>query len=115
MSARDDYAATGDSSGYTGVLPGDAYDNAQMQQFAPNQSEPWYVSMIQYGITRAIDNRFGPVNVAGNTQPGTFAGQNGRTYAQAPNGTGQTVQAPQQGMDMGLMAIVALAAFLALG
>lgn len=96
MGAALDYAAGGEA-GYTGgdafgVMPGDVYDMAQMQPFssAPSDSPglSWWESAAQYGITRAIDNRFGPTNVGGNTAPGTYAGQNGRTYSNAPGSAG---------------------------
>lgn len=73
-----------------GMLPGDSYDYAQMQPFttgATNQT-PWWQSVIAYGMTRAIDNRYAPINVGGNQATGSFAGQNGRSYYQAPNGMG---------------------------
>lgn len=98
MSARLDYLAGGEA-GYTGsyapadggfdlggMLPGDVSDGRQMQAFAP-AGMSWWEGVAAYGITRAIDNRFAPVQVQGNTQPGTFAGQNGRTYSNAPAGT----------------------------
>ena len=96
MSGAIDYLAGGEA-GYTGadafgVMPGDVYDTAQMQPFtsAPAGSPglSWWESAAQYGITRAIDNRFGPTNVGGDTAPGTFAGQNGRTYSNAPGRAG---------------------------
>jgi hypothetical protein len=69
------------------VLPGDAYDNAQMQPFvsATTPGMSWWESLINYGATRAIDNRFAPVNIQGNTDPGSFGGSNGRTYQQKPS------------------------------
>lgn len=90
MSAALD-AAAGDPY-YTSSLPGDWGDTAKMTPFQPTPAgSSWWEGAIQYGLVRAIDNRFGPVNVAGNVQPGTFAGSNGRTYAQAPNASGQTL------------------------
>lgn len=114
MSAFLDYQATGDSSGYTGgdYLPGDTFDYAKMQPIAGgSDGSPWWARTIEYGITRAIDNRFGPTNVAGNTNPGTFAGQNGRTYVQPAHGTGASVQAPG-GFAISPMTLVAGAALL---
>lgn len=44
---------------------------------------PWWEKVAAYGLTRAIDNQFGPPpGLAGNISPGSFAGQNGQTYAQ---------------------------------
>lgn len=65
----------------------DAMDAQKMEPFTPaaqGQNQAWWERTIQYGLTKAIDNRFGPQNVQGNTDPGTFAGTNGRTYQQVP-------------------------------
>lgn len=51
---------------------------------AGREQQPWWQNMVAYGFTKAIDNTF-PTQangVRGNTQPGSFAGQNGRTYNQ---------------------------------
>ncbi|ABM94801.1 hypothetical protein [Methylibium petroleiphilum] len=113
MSAALD-AAAGDPY-YTQSLPGDWSDTAKMAPFQPAAAgSSWWEGAIQYGLVRAIDNRFGPVNIAGNNQPGTFAGANGRTYTQAPNATGQTLLGGALGGGMGtwlLLGGVALAAF----
>lgn len=117
MSARDDYQAGGEA-GYTGsdafgVMPGDAFDNAQMAPFAPQGTGmAWWESLITYGATRAIDNRFAPVNVAGNMQPGSYAGANGRTYQSAPTGQGGAA-AGFAGMSSQTMLLLAGAAALA--
>lgn len=68
---------------------GDASEAAKMEPFNPGASSgmTWWQSMIAYGASRAIDNRFGPTNVQGNTNPGSFAGQNGRSYQQGPTPT----------------------------
>lgn len=97
MSAALDYAVGGEA-GYTG-LEGDTRDTAQMQPFAQDASRPWWESLVAYGVTRAIDNRFGPPNVTGNTSPGSFAGANGRTYAQNPQGQGGAVPATAWGLS----------------
>lgn len=85
MGVRDDMETEG---GYGGAMLGDVYDNAQMQPFsaapAGQAGMPWWESVIAYGATRAIDNRFGPINVGGNTDPGTYGGANGSTYRQRP-------------------------------
>lgn len=116
----DGSGATGSPVGY---LLGDLYDTAHMEPAKPVQdsSEPWYVQLVQYGATRWIDNRLGPVNTAGNTNPGTFAGANGRTYTNPGSATGQPVAgAPRAGSmqvsgdGVGMMILAALAA-LALG
>lgn len=112
MSAALD-AAVGDPY-YTSSLPGDWNDTAKMAPFQPTPAGgAWWEGVIQYGMVKAIDNRFGPQNIAGNTQPGTFAGANGKTYYQAPNATGQTLLGGGMG-GMGtwlLLGGVALAAF----
>jgi len=85
MSGFLDYVSGGET-GYTGadafgVSSVDALEAASQQPYAVNgDSTPWWQSVIKYGATRAIDNRFGPTQVNGNVQPGSFAGQNGRTY-----------------------------------
>lgn len=87
MGAAIDYTAGGDV-GYTGpsLLPGDITDTAQVGPFVQTgNGEAWWEGLIKYGVTRAVDNRFGPQNVGGNTQTGSYAGQNGRTYSNAPN------------------------------
>lgn len=46
---------------------------------------PWWQGAIMYGITKAIDNTFPgdpTIGIQGNTRPGSFAGQNGRSYNQ---------------------------------
>ncbi|MBP6899521.1 MAG: hypothetical protein KBC73_05500 [Burkholderiaceae bacterium] len=106
-------------------LGSDMAEAQQMAPFAPpaaqQQGMAWWESLIAYGATRAIDNRFGPVNVAGNTQPGTFAGQNGRTYTQTPTvQSGQPVaraqvQQTQQANGVGVLAALAAAAFAFMG
>ena len=54
---------------------------------APNresEGSPWWQNLVSYGVTKAIDNTFPNEqhNIRGNTGPGSFAGQNGRTYNQ---------------------------------
>jgi hypothetical protein len=92
-----------------GMLLGDVYDNAQMGSYSAGGT-PWWQSLVQYGAVRAIDNRYGPVNVAGNTNAGTFAGANGRTYGNAgTNNNGQTL-AGQVGVSSNLLMLVLIAA-----
>lgn len=62
---------------------------ARMTRFTPaptSEAEraPWWQNLVSYGVTKAIDNSFPnePSRIRGNTQPGSFAGQNGRTYNQ---------------------------------
>lgn len=105
-----------DLSGFQ-ILPGDVGDMAQ-QRFIPpvaqQQGMAWWESIAAYGITRAIDNRFGPAPVSGNVQPGSFAGQNGRTYNNAPQATGRTTAPAKQGdggIGVALLAGLAALAF----
>lgn len=86
----------GDSFGYTS---GDVFEAAKMEPFTPaanGQREAWWERVAMYGLTRAVDNRFGPQNIAGNTAPGSFAGQNGRTYTAEP-GAQRTAPVPARG------------------
>lgn len=111
-------AGYGDNNPAGYIMPADIPELQQMQRFAPTQDKPWWEGVIQYGITRAIDNRYGPpINVAGNASPGSFAGQNGQTYYQAPNGTryGAPAQAGTMPMqNLLLLAGLGVVAFLAL-
>lgn len=76
------YSTVADSGGYT---PGPAYyqDRAEQQRlggfYPPNK--PWWEGVAQYGLSRAIDAKWGPTITGGNA-PGSFAGANGRTYTQ---------------------------------
>lgn len=115
------------------LLPGDVSDALKMQ--ATNEtSAPWWQDAIKYGVTRLIDNKFGPKNktsVQGNVDPGSFAGANGQTYSQevAKRGEGQPLQgnpdaiasvggsgggASWSNMGMVIIAGIAVAAFIAL-
>ena len=93
-----DYSTGASTDAPAGMLLGDVYDYSHMAapQAAYTGQSGWdsigamAAQMVGYGFTKAIDNRFGPTNVAGNTNPGSFAGQNGKTYV---NAKGQVVQA----------------------
>lgn len=110
MSAALDYAVGGEA-GYTG-LEGDANDSRAMQAFSQDPSVPWWQAVATYGLTRAIDNRFGPPSVSGNTSPGSFAGQNGRTYSNAPTGAGGQAQSAAGGIPMWVLLAVGVGAVL---
>jgi hypothetical protein len=105
----DDYLDTSDYDGpastaqaagipYTSdyVLPGDSTDAAQMAAWntapAPAQAAgvQWWQGLVQYGVSKAIDNTFSssPTGVQGNVYPGSGAGLNGATYTQRPTGAG---------------------------
>lgn len=112
MSAALDYAAAGEA-GYTGSyvpLEADYNDAAQMQPFVADQSQPWWQNVISYGVVRAIDNRYGPTPVQGNTSPGSFAGQNGATYSQGPTPTPAAGGIPTTWLLLGGAAIIAFLA-----
>ena len=84
----------------------DQYDAAKMEPFNPGAQagQSWWESSLMYGISRAIDNRFGPVSVAGNVQAGSYAGANGKTYSQ--NGSAQV--APSIASSLGVSPLVLL-------
>lgn len=104
MSAALDYLVGGEA-GYTG-LAGDAADAAAMQPFSASQGMPWWQGVISYGLTRAIDNRFAPPNVQGNTSPGSFAGANGRTYSNGQGGAaGGFVLTPLMMLALGAVVV----------
>jgi hypothetical protein len=120
-----DDGSTIDDSGLStaapaGMLLGDVYDSQHMGPVSAQYSTltgtpasvPWWQQAMQYGIVRAIDNRFAQPQVAGNVYPGSFGGYNGRTYL---NGAGQPIQAGAFGMDpLLLILLVGGVAFLAL-
>jgi hypothetical protein len=114
MSAQSD-AAVGDDYTTSQWLP-DQLEAAKMEPFNPLASEgvPWWQAVASYGITRAIDNRYGPTNVGGNTQAGSFGGANGRSYLN--NGSAVTGGGLLPGVDnrmllLGLAAIAAVVFF----
>jgi hypothetical protein len=79
--------AEGLSPDYGLALPGDAIDTLHVAPYAPQAAGmKWWESITAYGLGRYIDNRWGPTNTAGNTNPGTFGGTNGKTYANTPTG-----------------------------
>lgn len=130
MSARDDYEVGGEAA-YTGsyidtgtawgASPTDLAEWNKMQPYtaapAGREQAPWWQNVIGYGLTKAIDNTFPTQNtgVRGNTNPGSFAGQNGRSYNQvggvnaAPTlaGLTQTIK----GMNPLVLGALALGAF----
>lgn len=78
--------ATGPTGAYV-ATPGfyqDQRETTKLASFYP-AGKTWWEGLATYGATRAIDAHFGPNPVQGNTA-GTFAGQNGRTYAQGQVG-----------------------------
>lgn len=66
----------------------DQREAAKMDPFVATGSggaAPWWERVAEYGISRAIDNHFGPAQVNKTDMPATFAGQNGQTYSQVGN------------------------------
>lgn len=72
----------------------DMAEARRLQQFAPNpaSSSPWYEQVAQYGLMRAIDTHYGAkqTQVPTGSLGATFAGQNGKTYAQGQVSSGAT-------------------------
>lgn len=60
---------------------GDRAESMRLQGFSQDQSVPWWQSMATYGFTRAIDNHYRNPPTPSGSQPATYSGQNGRTYA----------------------------------
>jgi hypothetical protein len=78
---------TNPNLGWT-IMPADVADMNQMQPYAPlGNAMPWWKQFALYGATKAVDN-LSRVTVTGNTDTGSFAGQNGQTYSQIPQGNG---------------------------
>lgn len=113
------------------LLPGDVSDAAKMQHDNPNNGTPWWQDLIKTGVTKLVDNAIQTrPQVQGNTDPGSFAGANGRTYSaeEAKRGSGQPLQGNPDAVtvvpnragaswsDMGMLAMagIGLALFLAL-
>ncbi len=108
-------AITADGSYYQspGYLT-DARESAKLDAFVPapnGDSRPWWERVAEYGLTRAIDNQYGPPAVNKTSAPATFAGQNGRTYSTAPN---NGTASPAGGSGLGPLVLAGLA-FLFLG
>jgi hypothetical protein len=98
-------------------MPGDMQDMAQMQPYAPaGNAMPWYQQAMMFGIGRAVDN-LSRTTVSGNTDPGSFAGYNGRTYSQIPQGQGggamntASASARMTGSPLLLIGLAAVVAF----
>ena len=66
----------------------DQSDAAQMQPYSPlGAALDWTQQAMLFGIGRAVDN-LSNVRVQGNVDPGSFAGYNGGTFSQVPQGQG---------------------------
>lgn len=99
--------ATGPTGAYV-AAPGfyqDQREQSKLSGFYPGQ-KPWWEGLATYGATRAIDAHFGPNPVQGN-QAGTYAGQNGRTYAQGQVG----LTGGSDGSGLILLALAGLALY----
>lgn len=112
-----------DASGWgMDQLPGDVYDNAKMQASSMSTDlMAWTGDLIKFGVTKLIDNRTGPVAVAGNSNPGSFAGANGATYPQdiaqrspSVGGGSNSGAVNQGGMSSTMLLLLAGVAFMAL-
>ena len=115
MSAALD-AAIGDPYYDSSVLSiPDQLDAAKMAPFSPDQSVPWWQNVVQYGITRAIDNRYGPQNLAGNTQAGSYQGAGGRSQLNNPSAGAAAGLMPAGGGMLTLLALAALVYVIAKG
>lgn len=90
----------------------DASEAAQMAPFQPGTANgtPWWQSVVMYGASRAIDNRFGPTNVQGNTQAGSFQGAGGRTVMNSGSAQAGALGGLLPGGSGGLLLLVAVAA-----
>lgn len=113
MSIADDYIDSGwqnaDQAEAPYLVGNDTAEWQKMQPYvtqAQGEQAPWWQSVIKYGITKAVDNTFPSqsTGVRGNTNPGTFAGQNGRTYSNA-NSVGGLVSSVSNMSPMTLLLI----------
>ncbi|WP_130481158.1 hypothetical protein [Sphaerotilus mobilis] len=100
------------ATGETGYLPDDIAEAAKMGAYSSGapattgqQPAAWWESLVMYGATRMIDNRYPgqSTGTMGNTSPGTIAGQNGRTYTQQG---GAVAPAQAGGLKLGLPLIL---------
>lgn len=69
----------------------DQREAAKLDPYVPagqGDTRPWWERVVEYGLTRAIDNQVGPPAANKTSAPGTFAGQDGRTYVTPSTGSG---------------------------
>ena len=119
----DDSAARVDATGF-GLTASDQAEWGKMTAYTPAPQgagqNAWWQNLVSYGVSRAIDNSLPNQNngIQGNTAPGSFAGQNGRTYNQvgavnaAP--TLSSFAASVQRMNPLVLAALGLAAYVLL-
>lgn len=93
----------------------------KMQVYTPStdatSNDAWWQNLIKFGISKAIDNTLPgqqASGIQGNTKPGSFAGQNGRTYDQrgsqaAPPTPAGVVNVNQAAQSLGGWPVVLLA------
>lgn len=102
---------TGDGSYYqSSSYWTDARESNKLDPFvaAPSGDDrPWWDRVAEYGLSRAIDNHFGPAQSNKTAQPATFAGQNGQTYSQV--GTPLAQGGGLGGLLLPLLAVGAIA------
>lgn len=110
------YGTSAPTEGYglSGGFVTDMREAAKLDPFVPatqGDARPWWDRVAEYGITRAIDSHYGVTSVNKTGTPGTFAGQNGRTYT---NGIGAGGAAAVGGVSPLLLvaAVVALVVLL---
>lgn len=103
------------SGSYGLTFATDVVESARFDAFTPragaNDNRPWYERVAEYGLGRYIDNQWGPTAANNTSQPGTFAGQNGRTYTNVPVQS-QSVQAGGGFAPLLIVAAVAAALLL---
>lgn len=69
----------------------DTREAAKLDAYVPaaaGDTRPWWERVVEVGLTRAIDNQFGPPAANKTSTPGTFAGEDGRTYVVPSTGSG---------------------------
>lgn len=97
---------------YAPGFEADVREQAKLGQFYPQNGGPWWENAAKLGLTRAIDAAFGPAATDKTTAAGYYAGQNGKTYSQAP---GQTPGALGGGVDLTTLLMLGGLAFLLMG
>lgn len=107
-------SSTGTYTGSAGRFDMDAREAAKLDAYVvrpAGDNREWWERVAQYGLTRAIDNQYGPAATNKTSTPGTYAGQNGKTYVN-PNDRARGITADNVGSWLPL-AIAAGVAFMA--
>ena len=97
---------------YVPGFESDVREQAKLGTFYPQNSRPWWENAASLGLTRAIDAAIGPRATDKTTAASYYAGQNGKTYSQAP---GQTPGALGGGVDLTTLLMLGGLAFLLMG